>query len=46
MQVCGATFSKPYHDWLNKWIFDDMNQSEMVLEGQTSETNKPYMQTS
>ncbi len=27
MQVCGATFSKPYHNWLKKCIFHDMSQS-------------------
>ncbi len=29
-----ATFLKPYHDWLHKWAFQEMNQSEMVFEGQ------------
>ncbi len=29
-----ATFLKPYHNWLHKWTFQDMDQSEMVLEGQ------------
>ncbi len=28
-----ATFLKPYHSWLHKWTFLDMNQSEMLLEG-------------
>ena len=32
MQVCGAAFSKAYHNWLNKRTYHDMNQSEMVLD--------------
>ena len=31
---CDSAFSKLYHNWFNKWIFDDFNQSEIVLEGQ------------
>ena len=33
MQAFGATIWKPYCDWLNKWSFYDMNQSEFMLEG-------------
>ena len=32
MQVCVGTFSKTYHNWLNKWTFHEMNQSDMVLK--------------
>ncbi len=34
MQAFDASFWKPYRDWLNKCSFYDMNQSEIVLEGQ------------
>ncbi len=33
VQVFDASFWKPYHDWLNKWSFYDMNQWEFMLEG-------------
>ncbi len=36
MQVCGDTISKPYHNWLNKGTFLDMNKSEMVLDQKAS----------
>ncbi len=29
-----VTFLKPFQNWLHTWTFRDMNQSEMVLEGQ------------
>ncbi len=34
LEVCDVTFSKPYCNWLNKEILHDMNQSDMMLEGQ------------
>ena len=29
--------SKPYHDWLNSLTFYDMNQSEILLQGQSAQ---------
>ena len=34
------SFTKPYHNWLNKWTFHDMNQSETILEGEPQRVHK------
>ncbi len=34
VQVCDATVSKPHYNWLNKWIFHDIIQSDNILQGQ------------
>ena len=32
MKDKAAQFSKPYYNWLNKFIYHDVNQSEIMLE--------------